>query len=68
MACWTTRRTRRLGNSPRTTKNTAPLQSGGSNELELSPGRLAPTRDCQRMMAGDDDDDDDGFLDPRTRS
>lgn len=50
------------------TKNTAPLQSGGSNELELSPGRLVPTRDRQRMMVGDDDDDGDDFLDPRIRS
>lgn len=50
-------------------KNMAPLQSGGNNELELSPGKEAQTRDCRRMKAdGDDDDDGDDFLDPRTHS
>lgn len=50
-------------------KNMAPLQSGDSNELELSPEKEAPTRDCRRMTTDDGDDgDDDGFLDPRTRS
>jgi len=46
----------------------APLQSGGSNELELPPGKEAQTRDQRQMKAGDGDDDDDDFLDPRTHS
>lgn len=48
-------------------KNTAPLLFGGSNELELPPGMVVPTRDRRRMKADGDDDGDD-FLDPRTRS
>ncbi|KYQ54580.1 hypothetical protein ALC60_06496 [Trachymyrmex zeteki] len=43
----------------------APLQSGGSNELELPLGKEAQTRDHRRMKTGDGDDGDD-FLDPRT--
>ncbi|KYN02799.1 hypothetical protein ALC62_06377 [Cyphomyrmex costatus] len=43
----------------------APLQSGGSNELELPLGKEAQTRDHRRMKAGDGGDGDD-FLDPRT--
>ncbi|EGI64565.1 hypothetical protein G5I_06754 [Acromyrmex echinatior] len=45
----------------------APLQSGGSNELELPLGKEAQTRDHRRMKAGGGDDDDD-FLDPRTHN
>ncbi|KYN32137.1 hypothetical protein ALC56_13515 [Trachymyrmex septentrionalis] len=45
----------------------APLQSGGSNELELPLGKEAQTRDHRRTKAGDGDDDDD-FLDPRTHN
>lgn len=48
-------------------KNMAPLQSGGSNVLELPPGKEALTRDCRRMKTGDGDDGDD-FLDPRIHS
>ncbi|KYM78920.1 hypothetical protein ALC53_10654 [Atta colombica] len=46
----------------------APLQSGGSNELELPLEKEAQTRDHRRMKAGDGDDDDDDFLDPRTHN
>lgn len=60
------RLTPRSRNFQRTTKSTAPLRSGGSNELELPPGMMVPTRDHQRMTADDDDDGD--FLDQRTRS
>lgn len=66
-AYWTMCPNRRLGNSRKTMKNMAPLQSGGSNELELPLGKEAQTRDRRRMKAGDDDDGDD-FLDPRTHS
>lgn len=48
-------------------KNTAPLPSEGSNELELPPGMVVPTRDRRRTKADGGDGDDD-FLDPRTRS
>lgn len=66
-AYWTMCPNRRLGNSRKTMKNMAPLQSGGSNELELPLGKEAQTRDRRRMKAGDGDDGDD-FLDPRTHS
>lgn len=66
-AYWTMCPNRRLGNSRKTMKNMAPLQSEGNNELELPPGKEAQTRDCRRMKAGDGDDGDD-FLDPRTHS
>lgn len=67
VAYWTTCPNRQLGNSRKTMKNMAPLQSGGSNELELPPGKEAQTRDRRRMKSGDGDDGDD-FLDPRTHS
>lgn len=66
-AYWTMCPNRRLRNSRKTMKNMAPLQSGGSNELELPLGKEAQTRDHRRMKTGDGDDGDD-FLDPRTHS